>query len=337
MRRAWLAAGALLGLTGSVGAQPTTSSSGRQPGGADRTTVFDAVSGAEQVDGVTQAEEVALKLDRYERMTVPVLVAGSGPFRFLVDTGSERTVISRQLAERLRLPARPSARLHSVVGTSVVATAAVPPLQFSNGQVSVADAPLLDAAHMGADGILGVDSLRSQRVVFDFKALSMHIVPSRSRLGRDERGTIVVTARRRNGRLIVTDARANGRRVDVVVDTGAQISVGNPALKRALLSRRALQHHGTTEVMAVTGEKFVGDYMILKELEVGGVSLHGLAIIFADSQVFGQLGLHDRPALLLGMNAMRGFEKVSIDFDRKQVRVVLPERSSLHSRAFAQR
>ena len=41
---------------------------------------------------------------------------------------------------------------------------------------------------------------------------------------------IVVTARNSAGRLILSDARIDGRRVDVIVDTGAQTSVGNPAL-----------------------------------------------------------------------------------------------------------
>ena len=32
------------------------------------------------------------------------------------------------------------------------------------------DAPALEASNIGADGMLGIDSLRSQRVLFDFKA-----------------------------------------------------------------------------------------------------------------------------------------------------------------------
>ena len=39
------------------------------------------------------------------------------------------------------------------------------------------------------------------------------------------------------------------------------------------------------------------------------------------------LELSKRPALLLGMNAIRAFKKVSIDFASKKFRVVLPESS----------
>ena len=54
-------------------------------------------------DGLNKNDEVAIATDEGDRMTVAVQVAGKGPYRFLVDTGSERTVISRQLAKTLQL------------------------------------------------------------------------------------------------------------------------------------------------------------------------------------------------------------------------------------------
>ena len=48
-------------------------------------------------------EAIGLANDSYERLTVKVSVGNDGPFRFLVDTGSDRTAISRQLAKRLGL------------------------------------------------------------------------------------------------------------------------------------------------------------------------------------------------------------------------------------------
>ena len=116
----------------------------------------------------------------------------------------------------------------------MVATADVPGIQLTRKVVNVTDAPLLERSNMGADGILGTDSLSSQRILFDFQNQTMAIVPSQSRDPADEPGSIVVTASRRNGRLIVTEARANGRRATVVLDTGAQVSIGNAALRQAL-------------------------------------------------------------------------------------------------------
>src|SRR5689334_1444691 len=67
-----------------------------------------------KVDNTTQTEDVRFKNEAYDRMTVPVRLAGGGPYRFLVDTGSNRTTISRQIASQLNLPAGAGVQLHSV-------------------------------------------------------------------------------------------------------------------------------------------------------------------------------------------------------------------------------
>jgi hypothetical protein len=139
----------------------------------------------------------------------------------------------------------------------------------------------------------------------------------------------VIEANRRNGRLIVTEATANGHSVVVVIDTGSQITLGNQALHRALLGNKML--NGSEEIVleSVTGDRLIGDYMFVREITMGPVGLKDLAIVFADAHVFKQLKLEDRPALLLGMNAMRAFKKVSIDFAAKTLRLVVPEHSAL--------
>lgn len=292
-------------------------------------TKLDAVSGEPSIDKVTQTEDVRFKNDLADRMTVPVRLSGSGPYRFLVDTGADRTAISRQLAGRLNLQAGDRAELHSIAGASSVSTAAVPGLQLTRKAVNIAEAAVLDSANMGADGILGVDSLRSERVLFDFEDQTLSIVPSTVPDFLEEPGTIVVRGTRKNGRLVLTDAAANGHSLTVVVDTGSQVSIGNRPLREKLLDRGLINTAQKVEIESVTGEKISGDYMFVRELDIGGVTLKNLAIVFADAHTFKQLGLDRKPALLLGMNAIRAFKKVSIDFANRKFRVVLPEQSSL--------
>lgn len=292
------------------------------------TDVLDTVSQRQTVDDTTQAHDIRFRKDDNERMTVPVHLSGSGPFRFLVDTGASRTAISSELAARLGLKTGEAARLHSVTGMSVVQTATLQNLQLSQGTRRIVDAPVLDARHMGADGILGTDSLRSQRVVFDFEKRLMTIVPARQKEPSEE-GTIVVTGRLRDGRLIVTDATADDNRITVVLDTGSQVSIGNEALRRRLGDSGLIKSTGAVELQSVTGEILHGEYVFVKELQMGGVGLRNLAVVFANAHTFKQLGLEKRPALLLGMNALRAFKKVSIDFANKKLRVILPEEGSL--------
>jgi predicted aspartyl protease len=300
-----------------VSAQPTTTTV---------TTRLDAVSGVPEIDKTTQTEDVRFRNDGEDRMTVPVRLSGAGPYQFLVDTGADRTAVSRDIVARLNLPTAGGAELHSVAGVTTVKTARVRELQLTRKTESI-DAAVLDSANMGADGIVGVDVLASQRVQFDFEKQTMSIVPSETPDFSYEPGTIVVKAKRKNGRLVVTDAVANGERLTVVLDTGSQVSIGNQALHRRLLGSNLVDLDRSVQLESVTGEKITGDYMFVRELTIGGVGLTNLAVVFTDAHTFKQLGLENKPALLLGMNAIRAFKKVSIDFASRKFRVVLPERS----------
>lgn len=279
-----------------------------------------------QVQKSGQTEDIRLKQEVHERMTVPVRLSGAGPYYFLVDTGADRTAISRDLAIQLKLATGESAQLHSITGVSTVTTATVPDLQLTRKPVKIEEAPLLNARDMGADGILGVDSLGTQRVVFDFVGQTMSVVPSSVSEPWNEPGAIVIKARRRNGRLIITQATTGGHNVTIVLDTGAEVTIGNDALRRQLRLGQGAPG-GRAQLQSVTGGNIEGDVMRLATVVIGGVTLSNLVVVLADAHTFKQLGLDNKPALLLGMNAMRAFKKVSIDFANRRFRVVLPEES----------
>ena len=268
-----------------------------------------------------QTSDVHFANDDNGRMTVPVMVAGRGPYRFLVDTGAERTVVSLELADHLNLVAGKRATMHSVLGQSDVATVDIPALEVSNRSTSVAGAPTLLSDNIGADGILGVDMLKAQRVELDFKRKIMGISPSAAREALDGE-EIVVVARRKHGRLLFTDATVDGRGVVVVIDTGSEVSIGNEALRAKLSRGRGVPL--TAEIVTVAGEKAQAEIVLARSLQIGGVTLKNIGIAFMPASVFRQLDLDKRPALLLGMNAMRAFDRVSIDFANSKVRFVLP-------------
>jgi predicted aspartyl protease len=300
-------------------------------------TTLDAVSGVPDIDKTTQTEDVRFHNDGEDRMTVPVHLSGAGPYQFLVDTGADRSAVSRQIVTSLKLPSAGGAELHSLSGVSTIGTARLTNVALTRTPERSVDAAVLDGAYIGADGIVGVDLLRSQRVQFDFEKQTMSIVPSEVPDFVKEPGTIVVRAKRKNGRLVVTDATANGERLTVVLDTGSQVSIGNEALRRRLNREDLVSIEKRVELESVTGQKITGDYMFVRELSIGGVSLSNLAIVFADAHTFKQLKLDRTPALLLGMNAIRAFKRVSIDFANRKFRVVLPEHSELDTQVASAR
>jgi predicted aspartyl protease len=295
-------------------------------------TRLDAVSGVPDIDKTTQTQDVRFRDTSNDRMTVQVRLGGSGPYQFLVDTGADRSAVSSAIVAKLALVPAGSAELHSSTGVTTVSIARVPSLEFTRPAQRQIEAAVLESVNMGADGIVGADMLRSQRVQFDFEKKTMTIVPSNLPDFRSEPGTIVIEARRKNGRLILTDAIANGQPVTVVLDTGSELCVGNEALRDRLLGRNLVNGRQTVELVSVTGAAIAGDYMFVRKLQIGGMTLENLAVVFVDAHTFKQLKLDKTPSLLLGMNAFRAFKKVSIDFANRKFRVVVPERSEIETR-----
>lgn len=266
-------------------------------------------------------ETIAARTDRQSRLTVPVHIEGHGPFRFIVDTGAQRTVLSRDLAERLALKQGPQLRVVGIVQEAQVPSAWVRDLDLGRLNLARMQVPLLEHAHMGADGIIGTDTLQDQRVLLDFDRKEIRIGDSDA-TGDNDDYEIVVRARRQSGQLIMTSARIDGIGVAVVIDTGAETSVGNRALQAAL-GRRGSRFTPVT-VESVTGHTALAEVATAAGLTLNDVVITNPAIAFTDTPAFGELGLEARPALFLGMREMRVFRRVAIDFARKRVLFDLP-------------
>lgn len=268
------------------------------------------------------AEIIGLDQDRASRMTVPVSIDGRGPFSFLIDTGSERTVVSRDIAGILALEFAEIARLVSIAGTKMVETVYVPELTLGRQNYGEVVAPILEAHHIGADGILGLDGLQDQRILFDFlsNAISIEDVTKRAPVGDFE---IIVTARRRSGQLIFTDATLAGKRISVVIDTGAQSNIGNLALQRRLGNGNRLRMEQAS-LVSVTGQSITADAGLAADFRIGRAQFDYVPIVFADADAFRELGLDKTPALLLGMDTLRQFNRMMIDFKQRRVLFDMP-------------
>ncbi len=277
-----------------------------------------AVPGASEVPTI---EVLELENERYRRMTVPVTIGGAGPFRFMLDTGAQATVVSRDLADRLALNDRRPAILVGMASRMPVETAAIEDVGLGSRLFYIRTAPVVEGANIGgADGILGLDSLQDQRVLLDFVKQEISVADAEV-LGGNRGYEIVVRARERLGQLIITEARLDGIRVAVVVDSGAQGSIGNPALLQRFRRARNL---GESEVTDINGVTLTGAVKLGSELQIDRARLQNIPIMFADSPTFHALGLSDEPALILGMEQLKLFRRVAIDFKTRRVLFDLP-------------
>lgn len=264
--------------------------------------------------------------DGASRMTVLVRINGQGPFHFVVDTGADRSVISRELAAQLGLRKAGNVRLHAMGGSGRADLVKIEALQVSSRVTRHLDAAALPRQYIGADGLLGLDSLKGQRIIMDFRAGTMTLEPATQRERDEESGgdVIIVTARSRLGQLVMVDADANGQKVWVVVDTGAQNSVGNSRLKRLMFARNPKTSFRPIEMIDVLGQRTPADYTIVNRLRIGGVLMANAAIAFADAHPFRLFDLHNKPSMLLGMESLKSFDRVSVDFTARKITFLLP-------------
>jgi predicted aspartyl protease len=267
------------------------------------------------------------EIDNSDRMTVQVQVNGSEAVPFIVDTGSERTVIANDLAKKLALESGPKLTLATISGQSQVNSFFIERLTTATVNLEGLEAPGLERANLGAYGLLGIDSLEDSRVLLDFKQQKMDVLPSPRGRGKTkiENGMIIVSAKKRAGRMIISTANINGTRIEIILDTGAQSSMANNALKAKLRPRQLRIAHIPVTMRSVTGGMLSGEYNQIKQIEIGGLTISDLPITFADNYAFKALGLEDKPAILLGMDALKLFDRVMIDFGNRRVGFDLPK------------
>ena len=279
-------------------------------------------------------EAVATGADQALRMTAPVRINGQGPFDFVVDTGANRTVVSTELAQALALPPGPPANVHGVAGVEPAETAQVSVFQVGGATSRNLTAPCLSRTRMGADGLIGVDVLSGRRVLMDFRRGELLVGVSRPsertgfQMRREATGVsaglgtrIAVPARYRFGQLIIIGADVARRKVTAFMDSGSQSTVGNSAMGRVVaadrLAPRAARY--TVPVLSATGQVASGELGITPLLQIGGLTITGLTTVFADLHVFSIWDLQDRPSLLIGIDVMRQFNAIELDYPGREV------------------
>jgi len=282
---------------------------------------------AQMLEGASSAsdeiviDELAFLRDRNERLTVPVTIGDHGPFRFFIDTGAQATAITPRVLAATGLEPTGSARLVALGSEQVVQTVEVDRFAFANRELNGLVSPLLQTEHLGADGILGLDSLQDLRVLIDLREGSMAVTDASERLPRSDY-EIVVRARPKLGQMVITDARVDGVRTAVIIDTGAQNSIANLALLRKLRARTSagdllinIDVHGFA-LESLRGQ--------VSSLRIGKLELSDLPLGFADGPAFTALGFTDKPAMLLGMRNLRAFDRVAIDFANRRILFDVP-------------
>lgn len=274
-----------------------------------------------------QAEApLATRDDRFGHLSVAVMVNGRGPFRFMVDTGADRSVLADTTVAALGLPPHGAVMLAGIVRTVRTETAKVESLAFGEHIHRDLTLPVMPKVLLEADGYLGLDVLDGRRVILDFAANELTVaepVPIILSVYHDP-SINLLHAQGSNGHLRTALCSVDRHPVAALIDTGAQSSMGNEALYRALVANKPeIASREMIALTGLTGGTAIGRLIRPSQAQIGRFTLTDCPIAIADLQVFEIWGLTERPALVIGMNWLRHFKRVSVDYGRKELRFEL--------------
>lgn len=261
-------------------------------------------------------------LDRIGRVVAPVMVNGRGPFRLVVDTGANRSTISSELAEKLGLDyaSAPKVLLNGVTGSAPVPAVNIERVEAGDLLLENQRMPVVSTQIMGgADGILGIASLRDERILIDFERDLVQISRSRAGLTAD---FLRIKAERIEPGLLVAKIRIGRTKALAVIDTGAEVTLGNLALMRALRAgQRKEQRDAATTVYGATHDTHVGQRHPVPRITIGSVVIRDVRVTFGDFHIFEVWEMLDEPVLLLGMDVLGTVDTLVIDFRRSEIHI----------------
>jgi predicted aspartyl protease len=261
--------------------------------------------------------------DRAGRIVAPVMINGRGPFRFVVDTGANTSVLSPALAKELglELSVESGIVVSGVTGRTVVGSVPIATLEVGALKMSNLNLPVIGSALAGVDGILGVDGFADLRLTVDFGNDTVKI--DRSDNKRAARGYTVLPARFRHGRLLTVASKVGSVSADAVIDTGAEGTLGNTRLQQVLHRRLVQKNRGDNKasIEGVTADIQYGDVLGAAKIYFDGMEIEGIDIAYGDFHVFDLWDYRDRPALLIGMNVLGTADVLIIDYRRREVQI----------------
>lgn len=276
------------------------------------------------VTGQTPIVTLQTWIDLYGRPTAEVKLNGKGPYKFVVDTGSNTSVLSPRVAKALELPELPMRTVHGVTGSSQAHFAKIGQIETgrsvsNNLTVAIIDAPALDKL----DGILGMDMFANRRVRFNFSRKTVDLEPATSR--RLRKLPISVGVKLRHGLLIEAEGRVGGLRSKCILDTGGDTTIINMPMLNALnaRARRRPRSEEAPIILGVTNQQLNGVWANLPQIDLIGLLIRRLTVVAADAPVFKLWGLDQTPAMLVGMDILSQLETLVVDYRRREVELQL--------------
>jgi predicted aspartyl protease len=266
--------------------------------------------------------------DRIGRIWAPVKINGKGPFRLVLDTGASHSAITPYIVNRLSAnnasPETISVMLHGVTGSAVVPALKAKSMEVGDMLIEPTTLPVVADAFGGAQGVLGREGLMDKRIFADFGADRLTI--ARSHGLRAPPGYRVVHLKLTEAGLLAADVYIGSVRCRAIIDTGAQQTVGNTALREALM-RRVPRDSVDEEIIGVTLDLQHGTYVRVPPITLGTLKLRNVHVAFGDMPLFELWKFDTTPTVLVGMDVLGLFDKLVIDYKMREMQIRMREQN----------
>jgi hypothetical protein len=253
-------------------------------------------------------------LDRIGRIWAPVKINGKGPFRLVLDTSANSSAVIGSVAQQLGVQPSEQLQLIGVTGKALVPMIKADSLEVGEIVLPGAKLPVVEDVFGGAEGVLSPKGMTDKRILVDFRRDLIQITRSSGR--RAESGFTVLPIVIDGRQLLTFDIRVGGVKTKAVLSTGGQRTVGNYALRDALLKREREGKEAT--IIGVTQDVAYGQSISVPPIAMGDLSLRNVAITFADTFIFEQWKMKE-PALLVGMDVIGSLDVLVIDYKMKEL------------------
>jgi hypothetical protein len=262
---------------------------------------------------------IVARRDPGGRLLVPVKLNGRGPFQFILNTGAGRSAVTSETVRALgpSVDEAPSMLVHGVTGSTAVPTIRVESMSLGAMTIPVSPLPVLANAFNGADGFLSASSLGSECIVIDFMRSTVAL-PKGVALGRDRSGAAIVRMDPSHPPLLTIGTRVQAVAVKTIIDTGAEATFGNLAMRYAL-TNMAVDTSERVELVGAVVPGQIGTPQPLPMMEIGELRIFGACIAYGDLSLFEYLKLTTVPAMLLGMDTLGQFASLAIDYKHEIV------------------
>jgi hypothetical protein len=258
--------------------------------------------------------------DRIGRIWAPVFINGLGPFRLVLDTGSNHSVVNASVAAALgiALTNEHAVMLRGVTGSSSVPTIRVDSLIVGDLELRAQRLPIVLDAFGGAEGVLGGNGLRDKRIFIDFRNDRITIL--RSRFERAPRGFKVIPLKIEGG-LLIAEARAGTARAKAIIDTGGQATIANVAFQKAMARRVRPEDVKRNAITGATLDVQHGDLLRSPTIAIGPIEIRQAYITTGDMHIFQHWKMTEEPVILLGMDVLGQFDTLIIDYRRRELQI----------------